>query len=752
MTVTEWAATIAADLEPFADGAVSTTVSGSQIVAQWAVYDTEKIATFQIDGENEPKWQSPDGSLQSYRAFLTSKDAGNLSRIAAAIVQRYARLPDSYTPIAAKGLRLNVADDSVADASEVVESYLAPHCHGASVTTDVIFIKGEAGAGKTTFWTDLTRQTAERFLAGECSFILFYVSAQSRSLASLNEILASEIQDLRARHLLYKSIPILARYGLLFPVIDAFDELLGAAGYGDAFGSLQQFLEDLAGQGALIVSARSAFYETEFRSRYRSGTSAYYEVMPIELLRWDNEQIKQFLSENEPSGRTWAFFQALPPIEQDILRKPFFCSKFIDYCMVQVDGVRLTSSGLIDYLMKAYVKREASKLADRDGKPLLTFLQQSAFLTECALYMWQNDKRRLERKDIEFLADYRAVEEGFSPDQAQQFVAKAITNAGLAATSGTFGFEHDIYFDYFLARKLESLVDPNAISLAGQTSFGAFLQQGQFTADFARFIIMSEHHAKGVVRKLNVAPEGDIHLFGDNVKHNRGVLLSVVLTLWPSLCVGQQFRQCDVVGIEIGNHFASTELRDIRFSSVRFINSDITCCELKDLRFSLCHFDRLKLTSCSMSNVLGIVPGANLYSLIIDRKFEYWQPDDMKSALETIGWKDATAPITRSVLSHRADQVLVLLRRFAAGVRLQNTLVLDVTNKRFSGYLRDQAWDDFQKLLIGSQLASLEPMEASGPRKMRLRLDVPANVILAARDENDANPNLRQFWQHLETL
>ena len=92
------------------------------------------------------------------------------------------------------------------------------------------------------------------------------MNAQGRPLARLNEALATEPQDLRVG-LTYHSVAVLAQLGVLVPVIDGFDELLGVSGYDDAFSTLGRFIEQLNGEGQIIASARSTYYEEEFPER-----------------------------------------------------------------------------------------------------------------------------------------------------------------------------------------------------------------------------------------------------------------------------------------------------------------------------------------------------------------------------------------------------------------------------------------------------------------------------------------------------
>ena len=109
----------------------------------------------------------------------------------------------------------------------------------------------------------MTGNQARLYRRRKTDYLYLYVSAQARALSNLRDAFAGETQDLRAAFT-RDAIGALTRRGLLVPIIDGFDEMLGAAGYGDAFSSLQQFLAELAGGGVIVVSARSSFYEVEF--------------------------------------------------------------------------------------------------------------------------------------------------------------------------------------------------------------------------------------------------------------------------------------------------------------------------------------------------------------------------------------------------------------------------------------------------------------------------------------------------------
>ena len=84
--------------------------------------------------------------------------------------------------------------------------------------------------------------------------------------SATSEMRSGQLQDLRAGFT-RDAIATLVRAGLLVPIVDGFDELLGTAGYSGAFSSLQSLLVQLEGLGAVVVSARSSFSTKEFLGR-----------------------------------------------------------------------------------------------------------------------------------------------------------------------------------------------------------------------------------------------------------------------------------------------------------------------------------------------------------------------------------------------------------------------------------------------------------------------------------------------------
>lgn len=733
------------DLGLFSDQTPQVEVIDGELRAKWISIDIEHSAVFSVGPDNALIWHSEDGHQLPYAKFLASPKVSNLNRVSKAIADRYKI--SSPKAIKSPATVVDRAHDTPKTAEEAIAFLLSEFYGREDDKTNIIFVKGEAGAGKTFLLQNLARSYAENFSLSSSSPIMLFVSAQGRSLANLKDILARELQDLRALQITYAAIPLLSRSGLVIPVIDAFDELLGAAGYGDAFGSLQEFLQELDGKGIMIVSARSAFFETEFRARYGVETSARYDVTPIELERWQQNNVREYLTINDPAGDSLQRYERLSEKDHEILTKPFFAYRFLEFNNWPVQENPVEASSLIDFLMRSYVQRESGKLIGRDNRPLLTEEQQAEFLTELAIYMWQNQTRDLDRKSLELIVDIRGLEENFNEDQLQQFKSKATSNAGLENRGGVFDFEHDVYFDFFLARRFAS-----ATRAGSKENLVAFLQYGQFTSDFARFVLNTEATSRSICEVLGSNAAGDLSVYGENVRRNRGALAAALLSGWSHLVEGQRIRDIELVGVDISRNSGRLKISNASFLGCKFIKSGFTECDLDEVDFSMCEFEQLRLARCTLSKVRGLVPGLNIQGLVIDNYEEIWDPNTIVNSLQQIGWSQSTSSNPDDAFSDRAKRVIRLLRRFASKTRRTNVFVLDTEDHRSRDVIGDSAWSDLQVLLEKHELVRAEAMAASGPKKIRLRLSISPELLLSQRDFKAAPTNQRAFWAELTSL
>lgn len=285
---TYWRDRIENDLSSFSDPGSTVDVTGParRLSAAWTMRGAARDAVFTLSRVQGVTVQI-DGQKTPYRGFIAGAGMADLRHVARMI--RKASKPQLFVSTDAKR-----SDDESAALRPAVDLLTDLIKEESAAATRVSMITGEAGAGKTCVLRELVRRQADRYLRGETDRLLLYVDAQGRALARLNEALATELQDLRVG-LTYHSIPVLTQLGILVPVIDGFDELLGVSGYDDPFSSLVVFLDQLDGEGQILASARSVYYEEEFLARAGDHSMVRWRLVSVSVREWSDAAENEYL-------------------------------------------------------------------------------------------------------------------------------------------------------------------------------------------------------------------------------------------------------------------------------------------------------------------------------------------------------------------------------------------------------------------------------------------------------------------------
>jgi len=234
----------------------------------------------------------------------------------------------------------------------------------------------------------------------------------------------------------YHAVTTLVRNGLLIPVVDGFDELIGAKGsYDDAFSSLSAFVQELNGYGTIVASARSVYYEQEFVERANTASSLgseSWEQVRLEILQWDVPEIREYIRERRLRERpdlnedqVWERIKALFAGSNLALRgKPFFLSTVVD--LLFANEAISYGDDLLDLLVTAEIRREVdAKLRGQRGNPLFTEDQLKNFFTQLSTEMWHLETRELDATTVRDVAQYVIEIDAIEDEAVNTVVARA---------------------------------------------------------------------------------------------------------------------------------------------------------------------------------------------------------------------------------------------------------------------------------------------------------------------------------------
>ncbi|MCP4676293.1 MAG: NACHT domain-containing protein [Deltaproteobacteria bacterium] len=741
-----WSSTLKRDLPGFADPGTDPIVEVTRdtIASRWIQRGRDRAEKFRLTRDQDFRWLKDDHKPSTYSQFLSSEAMADFEQLASALLRGFPPEP-YYVPTAAVNFGDAENNEQTGDSSQVLLASVtqALDLEKEAGRTTLVFLKGDAGSGKTTLLRECTRAQADRYRKGEESFLFLYVSAKGRALSNLRDALAGELQDLRAGFT-RDAVPALVRNRLIVPIVDGFDELLGAAGYGDAFGSLQQLLMELEGLGVLIVAARSSFYDVEFLpirpENIASASASAFQLQPIGLLPWGASELQQYIlkvrSREDIGTDDQRALEHLSASDRRLLGKPFFASIFPSY----VDSQRRRELSLTAYLVESYIVREAEKIVDRDGKPLVTPDQHQLFFREAAEFMWSNESRNLTQEELATLAEIVADEADLNVDAAKQFVTKITSYAGFkAARSGAeqrFQFEHEIYFDYFLAEMLR-------IGLKAGRSLDSFLDRGLLAEEVIRICVDKESSMAWLDRVQSIPRRGVLQ---DNRRRNAGAIAAQCFVELSHI-VDREFSTLSFVHC----HFGNTQFKNVKFDACSFIDVHFEGTYFENCSSTGCSFESLVVSNNTHIDIEGLQPGQNVFSLTVAGENWLFSPSDIRDALRRV-----SAPIKPEEdlipkYTSRGASVVRLLQRLAQVYRRTNLVCLQDENLR--GIFRDKHWRVLRAMLTTHGILSEERREASGNPKTFLRPQVRMKDLMKYELNLELpDNNFGAFWNELRQL
>ena len=422
---------------------------------------------------------------------------------------------------------------------------------------------------------------------------------------------------------------------------------------------------ELQGLGAVVVSARSAFYDLEFLARLTGPVDyADISITTVDLKPWTDEQLESYLKLNATRtslDQTMAALERLQSDDRQLLRRPFFASRFESFV---ASSAADDDFDLLEHLIAAYTEREAEKIVDANGDPVLPVDGHRQLFELVASEMWESEARQLSVDDLRTYTELVSENFGLDADQAAQLATKVTSYAGFRPRRGersgptSFAFEHEVYFDYFLARAVQRMLREKRFE-----ELGVFLNRG----------VIPETVAPGAIRSLEQLDPAMLHcsvaIPFENRRRNLGALLLAFATR-----VGP-VSDTTVRGLSfIGAASGAARFDRVAFDNCEFFGTDLRGVVFADCDGATTTFRGVKLDDDSQMAIRGLRPGDNVGSIQYEPTGDVYAPDEVRTILERLGTpfeEDTPAPPT---YSDKAKDVIELLDRIIRAYRRTNLL------------------------------------------------------------------------------
>ncbi|MXW18662.1 MAG: NACHT domain-containing protein [Gemmatimonadetes bacterium] len=736
-------ARIRRDIRPFADPGSEVLSDSDQLY--WEKDGEEHFARLnEAPGDLFPR-VTINGVDMAYRDFLASAYMADLQRLAEFIPKSLDH-PDDYVDT-----RASLSGDQPGDNADLLVARLSTEelPYGS---TRIVLVRGDAGAGKTMALRKMTIDRAADYRNASSSRLFFYVDVQGRSLSRLDDAMARDLQDLRSRFS-YSAVPPLVRNGLLVPVIDGFDELLGSGGYDEAFSSLAAFIAQLDGRGSVVASARSAFFDyNSFRSnaqRFAHDGQLNYEIDEVTLQPWNDEDADRFIAKATDDPTVVTRFNSLrdgmPEAELHLLRKPFYVAQV---AKLLKRGDRIASDETILHaLVDRFIRREHDKLRDRDGAPLLSLEGHRMLLVRLSEEMWWLETRYLDVDTVRTWAELVLEELDVPEDNARQVRTRVATNPFLTTRGskrGELRFEHEVFYGFFLAERLTHFIDNRSPELRRFLN-RSILDDNVLEHAIARYSSDVGSSSRAASAVCSVLQRG----VTDGVaRQNGGRLVARLIRACGGLESGRTLRTLYFDQEDFG----AATLRDPVFVGCDFVGVDFTGTQMHSPRFAECTFqeprvamERTRFADAS-SDLAKIVKGIVVTKNGIDEP--YYAPRDIARILVKLGMESTGQSAAEPTLTSQQVERKMVLERFLVQME-RRFYVATETLERLS-VARESEWPEVRRLLEDHQLLTEVQKRMSGRPKPLIRLSVPPRVIRQGEDATSvADGRVSRFWEDL---
>lgn len=734
------------DLEAFADPGTEPLVDKDLVY--WEQDGQERIATL----VGVPGSELPDlvvaGIQMSYQDFLAGPHMANLGRLAQFMPKTIRA--DDYIPT-----RASTGDGDAHRADELIATLACESLRYGS--TRIVLVHGEAGSGKTMALKRMTIDRAAQHMRPSTRPLFFYIDVQGRALSSLEDAMARDLQDLRSRFS-YDAVPSLVRNGLIVPVIDGFDELLGTGGYEDAYSSLAALISQLDGCGAVIASARSAFFDyNSFREnakRYSGDGRVSYDFETVHIEPWTDEDAEELVNKKADDTLVLDRFRRLRDgmdvPNRQLLRKPFYVSQIANLLL---SGENIHSNEMIlDKLVDTFIRREHSKLRNKDGRPLLSLSGHHEFLVRLAEEMWWLETRHLDTDTVRAWMELVLEELGVPEEDARQIRTRVPTYAFFTTVGtrrNTVRFEHEVFYGYFLAEKLKRCLTNEPRELR------RFLSRS----------MLDETLVDQTVRRLD-----------DDVSEGTRAIRTICSVLTRGLTEGIARQNGGGLVARIVRHCggleAAAELRNLYFEHDSFGESSLARprfvhCHFSEVDFTRVRMDRPSFVDCSLqaprvtleetrftgasAELARMVTGIAVVedgNGVGDRVF--YAPGRITSILCELGMDCPDEKREDVQWGYTAGQSrrIEILEGFLGKMKQRYRLSQeDLARLRIA---KEDEWGVVYDLLESHGLLRTEMRQMSGRPKPLIRLAYPPDVIRMGEDTSDTSrPPLTAFWREL---
>jgi len=614
-------------------------------------------------------------------------------------------------------------------------------------TASVLYLTSDAGEGKTTLISDISRRQAESYKAKKVDWLIVPVSLGGRTFMRFDDVIVGALVNrLRFNFLYYEAFINLVRMGLIVPAFDGFEEMFIEGSSGEAISALGNLMNTLQSSGSILIAARKAYFE--FKSLYSQtklfdslgGQSVTFGRLA--LRRWSRLEFLKYATNRGLSNAREIYDEVSAKLGEGhpLLTRAILVKRLLDVASETEHRAGLLfkiESNPADYFrhfVGTIIAREArEKWIDKIGlpaHPLISEEEHYEILSQIAQEMWLNGSESLRGDIMDFVAEIFSDSKKKDRGITQQIMERLKQHALIVQANGSqFGFDHQEFYHFFLGEAVGRLI------LRGdKTEIRHCLKQAGLPSlsveSSARLVRGSEESITQFVSVANdiciVEPRASY------VKDNLGGILVRILDRHDG--TGLEIRRCAFPAESLsGRELSNLAFQDCYFQNTSLNNMSV----IRNCRFHNCEFEQLAIQEGAQVNNSFLIDCTCRCVVPPNTEFSVFVPEQISRTLTQIGFTSTMPGPTAIGEGAAPDGRMILIERLIR-ILMRTTAVNENTLKMRFGTQATEFFDDILPSLVAAGIIMNVPFKGSGTQQ-RFRLRVPLDRVNHAIEQSGGN-------------
>lgn len=425
--------------------------------------------------------------------LMCKEDEGRLQRASAWIERRLAHLD----VLAKKILDVVPYDKHFVDVGAIHES-VTESLHredsltkaivdkvksGSSFSTDVIYIRSEAGDGKSAVMNRVAYFIAKEYKETGSGPLFLPISLDGRPFLRIDDLVIGFLANhFRFRYCYFESILELVKMGALVLGLDGFEEMVVEGKEERVISSLGELLRSFDSRGRIIISARRAFYEYALKDQIPlldSIRETDVDCGSYSLSSWGGQEFITLLNTyprlHDNASKIYDALLSRLGKGHPILTRPVLARHLVDV----LDGelredhkwqnvvADLTISRDPQAVMTEFVNLLISREANykwlvtsgpTQGRPVLSLKEHMAILKAFAEEMWLSSVEFVKQDYLQDWIELICSELQKNPIETRDAKEKILHHAMLVRDGDKYGFCHEAFRKFCLGQDVADYI------------------------------------------------------------------------------------------------------------------------------------------------------------------------------------------------------------------------------------------------------------------------------------------------------